>query len=228
MADQTKIQHLGIIMDGNRRWARSRGLSSSEGHRAGCEKAEEALKWCREAEIKILTLYAFSTENWQRAKSEVNFLMNIFYRVLTRDIKELHKNNIRVRIIGRKEDFSKKLQKAIKESEKLTENNTGIILNLAINYGGRQEIVDAFNKIIENPPKKITENIISQNIYTAGLPDPNLIIRTSGEMRLSGFLMWQSVYSELHFVKHHWPDFSKKDFNDALANFTARQRRFGK
>ncbi|MBI4920036.1 di-trans,poly-cis-decaprenylcistransferase [Candidatus Azambacteria bacterium] len=228
MADQTKIQHLGIIMDGNRRWARSRGLSPSEGHRAGCEKAKEVLKWCREAEIKILTLYAFSTENWRRAKSEVNFLMNIFYRILTKDIKELHKNNVRVRIVGRKEDFSEKLQKAIEESEKLTENNTGIILNLAINYGGRQEIVDAFNKIMENPPKKITENIISQNIYTAGLPDPNLIIRTSGEMRLSGFLMWQSVYSELRFVKRHWPDFSKKDFNDALADFANRQRRFGK
>jgi len=225
---EQKLQHLGIIMDGNRRWAKARGLSAFEGHRAGYRKIEDILKWCRDAGIKILTLYVFSTENWQRAKDEVDFLMKLFYLVFTRDIKELHKNNVCVRVIGRKEGLSKKLQEVIKKSEELTKNNTGGMLNLAINYGGRQEVVDAFNKILKSPLKEITEEIILQNLYTAGLPDPDLIIRTSGEFRISGFLLWQSAYSEFYFTKHHWPEFSKHDFDDALADFANRQRRFGK
>jgi len=225
---EQKLQHLGIIMDGNRRWAKARGLSAFEGHRAGYRKIEDILKWCRDAGIKILTLYVFSTENWQRAKDEVDFLMKLFYLAFTRDIKELHKNNVCVRVIGRKEGLSKKLQEVIKKSEELTKNNTGGMLNLAINYGGRQEVVDAFNKILKSPLKEITEEIILQNLYTAGLPDPDLIIRTSGEFRISGFLLWQSAYSEFYFTKHHWPEFSKHDFDDALADFANRQRRFGK
>jgi len=215
-------------MDGNRRWATARRLPSFEGHRAGHKKIEDVLRWCRDAEIKILTLYAFSIENWQRPKKEVDFLMKLFYLALTKDIKKLHKNNICVRVIGRKKGLPEKIQKAIKKSEELTKNNTAIILNLAINYGGRPELVDAFNKILKNPPKKITEDLISQNVYTAGLPDPDLIIRTSGEKRLSGFLTWQSAYSEFCFIKHHWPEFSKEDFNDVLNDFANRQRRFGK
>ena len=214
-------------MDGNRRWATTRRLPSFEGHRAGYKKVEDILNWCRDAGIKILTLYAFSTENWQRSKKEVDFLMKLFYLAFTKDIKELHKNNICVRVIGRKNGLSEKIQKAIKRSEELTKNNTAIILNLAINYGGRPELVDAFNKILKNPPKEITEDLISKNIYTAGLPDPDLIIRTSGERRLSGFLTWQSAYSELYFIKRHWPKFSKEDFDDALNDFANRQRRFG-
>jgi len=214
-------------MDGNRRWATTRRLPSFEGHRAGYKKVEDILNWCRDAGIKILTLYAFSTENWQRSKKEVDFLMKLFYLAFTKDIKELHKNNICVRVIGRKNGLSEKIQKAIKRSEELTKNNTAIILNLAINYGGRPELVDAFNKILKNPPKEITEDLISKNIYTAGLPDPDLIIRTSGERRLSGFLTWQSAYSELYFIKRHWPEFSKEDFDDALNDFANRQRRFG-
>ena len=224
---KSKIKHLGIIMDGNRRWATTRRLPSFEGHRAGYKKVEDILNWCRDAGIKILTLYAFSTENWQRSKKEVDFLMKLFYLAFTKDIKELHKNNICVRVIGRKNGLSEKIQKAIKRSEELTKNNTAIILNLAINYGGRPELVDAFNKILKNPPKEITEDLISKNIYTAGLPDPDLIIRTSGERRLSGFLTWQSAYSELYFIKRHWPEFSKEDFNDILNDFASRQRRFG-
>ncbi|MDO8743068.1 MAG: polyprenyl diphosphate synthase [Candidatus Azambacteria bacterium] len=225
---KSKIKHLGIIMDGNRRWAASRQLPSFEGHRIGYKKIEDVLRWCRGAEIKILTLYAFSTENWQRSKKEVDFLMKLFHLALTKDIKKLHKNNICVRVIGRKKDLSEKIQKAVKRAEELTKNNTAIILNLAINYGGRLELVDAFNKIIKNPPKEITEDLISKNIYTAGLPDPDLIIRTSGERRLSGFLTWQSAYSEFYFIKRHWPEFSKEDFNDILNDFANRQRRFGK
>ncbi len=228
-------------MDGNRRWAKARRLPSFEGHRTGgYKKVEDILNWCRDAGIKILTLYAFSTENWQRSKKEVDFLMKLFYLALTKDIKKLHKNNICVRVIGRKKGLSEKIQKAIKKSEELTKNNTAIVLNLAINYGGRLELVDAFNKILKNlpatlrvarragPPKEITDDLISQNVYTAGLPDPDLIIRTSGEKRLSGFLTWQSAYSEFCFIKHHWPEFSKEDFNNILNDFTNRQRRFGK
>jgi len=225
---EQKIYHLGIIMDGNRRWAKARGLPPFEGHRAGYKKVEEVLRWCKEAGIKILTLFAFSTENWQRSKEEVNFLMKLFFQALSKDVKKLHENNVRVRVIGRREGLSKKLQEAIEKAEKLTENNTGVILNLAINYGGRAELVDAFKKMIANPQKEITEETISQNLYTVGLPDPDLIIRTSGEQRLSGFLTWQSVYSELLFINRYWPEFSKEDFEMVLAEFANRQRRYGK
>lgn len=225
---ESKIQHLAIIMDGNRRWAKTRGLPPFEGHRAGYKKIEEMLNWCRDAGIKILTLFAFSTENWQRPKEEVDFLMKLFLLALTRDIKKLHKNKVRVRIIGRREGLPEKLKEAIKKSEELTKNNGGGTLNLAINYGGRPELADAFKKIAKNPPEEITEETISQNLYTAGLPDPDLIIRTSGEQRLSGFLTWQSAYSELLFINHHWPEFSKEDFDAALADFANRQRRFGR
>lgn len=222
------VKHLGIIMDGNRRWAKAQGLPTFEGHRAGYNKIDEVLRWCRDAGVKTLTLFAFSTENWQRAKDEVDFIMGLFYQAFTDDIKKLHKNNIRVRLIGRKDGLTEKLQEAVRKAEELTQNNDGCNLNLAINYGGRPELVDACKKILKNPPAEITEETISQNLYTAGQPDPDLIIRTSGEQRLSGFLTWQSAYSELLFVSHHWPDFSKQDFDDALTNFANRQRRFGK
>ncbi len=152
---EPKIKHLGIIMDGNRRWAKARRLPFFEGHRAGYKKIEGVLHWCHDAGIKILTLYAFSTENWQRPKKEVDFLMKLFYLAFTKNIKKLHKNNICVRVIGRKKGLSEKIQKAIKKSEELTKNNTAIILNLAINYGGRLELVDAFNKILKIHPKKL-------------------------------------------------------------------------
>lgn len=228
--EQKIPQHLAIIMDGNRRWARARGLKPFDGHKAGYKKLGDVLKWCKETGVKILTLYAFSTENWKRPKQEVDFLMRLFYSALTKNIKKLQKNNVRLRIIGHKEDLPKKLQTAIKKAEKLTENNTSGILNLAINYGGRQELVDAFNKILSSrggPPKKVSEELVSKNIYNAGFPEPDLIIRTSGELRLSGFLLWESAYSEFYFTKHHWPEFSKEDFAGALATFAKRQRRFG-
>jgi len=215
-------------MDGNRRWAKSQGLPSFEGHRAGYKKVGELLEWCREAKIETLTLFAFSTENWQRAKDEVDFLMGLFYQVFNHDIKKLHENKVRVRLIGRKETLPDNLAKAIKAAEELTQDNIGYNLNFAINYGGGAELLDAFKKILKNPPEEITEETITNNLYTAGQSDPDLIIRTSGEQRLSGFLTWQSAYSELLFIQHHWPEFSQQDFNDALTNFANRHRRFGK
>ena len=226
--EEQKIKHLAIIMDGNRRWARNHGLSTSEGHYAGYKKIEEVLDLCREAGIETLTLFAFSTENWKREKREVNFLMKLFYLAFNKDVKKLHKDKVRVHLIGSREGLSKKLQKAICEAEELTKNNTDGTLNLAINYGGRLELLNAFKKILKNPPSDITEETISENLYTAGQSDPDLIIRTSGEQRLSGFLTWQSVYSELLFIKHHWPEFSRQDFDNAITDFYNKQRRFGK
>jgi undecaprenyl diphosphate synthase len=223
-----EVKHLGIIMDGNRRWAAAKGLPPFEGHRAGYKKAEEVLNWCRDAGVRTLTLFAFSTENWQRTKKEVNFLISLFYLAFGRDAKRLHKNNVQLHLIGRREGLPKKFREAVAVAEELTKKNTGSVLNLAINYGGRAELVDALQKILKNPPAKITEETIAQNLYTAGQADPDLIIRTSGERRLSGFLTWQSAYSELSFIDHYWPEFSKKDFDDALADFAKRQRRFGK
>jgi undecaprenyl diphosphate synthase len=223
-----KVNHLGIIMDGNRRWAKARNLPSFKGHEAGYKKVEEVLNWCREKQIKILTLYSFSTENWQRPEKEVKFLMKLFELALYRDIKKLHQNNVCLKVIGQRHKLPLKVRQGIIQAEKLTRNNTGGILNLAINYGGRQELVSAFNKILKKGLKKITPETITKNLYTAGLPDPDLIIRTSGEQRLSGFLIWQSAYSELLFIKPNWPEFSQKDFNQALTDFNQRQRRFGK
>lgn len=221
-------RHLAVIMDGNRRWAKKRGLNPWDGHRAGYAKAKEMLDWCRGAGIEILTLYSFSTKNWKRSKTEVNFILNLFYFLLTKEIDEIHKNNTRFRVIGSRNNLTEKLKNAIEKAENLTKNNNGGILNLAFNYEGREEITSAFNKILKKRFKEITEDIISQNLYTAGILDPDLIIRTSGEMRLSGFMPWQSSDAEFYFTKKCWPDFSKKDFNMALRDFSARQRRFGK
>ncbi|MFH1253123.1 MAG: polyprenyl diphosphate synthase [Candidatus Uhrbacteria bacterium] len=223
----TKIQHLAIIMDGNRRWARAQGLPPLEGHRVGYHKVSEVLGWCQEAGIKTLTLYAFSTENWKRSEEEVKWLMDLIKLLFTKDAKELHQKNVRVKVLGKKEGLNPTLQQAIKEAEELTANNTDFNLNLAINYGGRQELVDAFNKILKNPPAEVTEKIIEENLYSVGQLDPDLIIRTSGELRTSGFLLWQGAYSELYFCQHNWPEFSREDFNEALENFAERQRRFG-
>lgn len=225
---ETDIKHLGIIMDGNRRWAREHGLPAFEGHRAGYGKVEEVAKWCQETGIKYLTLFAFSTENWQRSKDEVALLMQLLNLAFTKDIRKLHESNVRVRVIGKRQSLPEGLQKAIENAEALTEKNFGFNLNLAISYGGRQEIVDAFNRILKEPPQAITEEVITRNIYTSGMPDPDLVIRTSGELRTSGFLLWQSAYAELYFTNKYWPEFSKEDFEAALGDFTDRQRRFGK
>ena len=219
-------QHLGIILDGNRRWARKKGLSLFEGHKRGLEKVKKVIKWCRDKGIKILTLFVFSTENWKRSKKEINYLMKLAEEILSENLKELQREGIRVRVIGQKERLPKPLREAITEAEETTKNNKGMILNFALSYGGRAEIVQAIKNIIKKKisPKRISENIISQNLWTSDL---DLIIRTGKEQRLSNFLIWQAAYSELYFLKKYWPDFTEKDLDRALRDYTRRQRRLG-
>ncbi len=220
--------HLGIIVDGNRRWAKERGLPTFAGHRQGLKKVKEVIKWCKQQGIKILTLFVFSTENWKRSKIEVNYLMKLFKQTFNKkNIKEIDKDGIRVRVIGQREKLEKSLQKAIKDVEELTKSNKEMTLNFALSYGGRAEIVEVIKKIIEKkiPSEKITEDIISQNLWTSDL---DLIIRTGMEQRISNFLIWQAAYSELYFCKKYWPAFTEKDLEEALEEYNRRQRRFGK
>lgn len=223
--------HLGIIIDGNRRWAKEKGLPAFEGHRRGLDNVQKIGEWCRKKGVKILTIFAFSTENWNRVKREVNYLMRIFALSLNgKYIKELQEKNIKLQVIGQKERLPKFLQTKIKKAEELTKNGKEGILNLAISYGGRPEIVQAIKNIIKRKisANEITEELINRNLWTTGLPYPDLIIRTGGEQRLSNFLPWQSAYSELYFTKKYWPEFTEKDLDKALLNFSRRQRRFGK
>ncbi|MCK4744483.1 di-trans,poly-cis-decaprenylcistransferase [Candidatus Parcubacteria bacterium] len=224
-----QLKHLAIIMDGNRRWAKSKGLSTIEGHSKGGDTFKKICKLCFERDIKILTVYAFSVENWNRTKKEIGYLMKLFKKVTTENLKYFKKNNIKVNIIGKISDLSKDLQEAVRNLHNATKDYTDLILNIAINYGGRVEIVDAIKRIVKNkiPLEKIDEKTVSENIYTADIQDPELIIRTSGEQRLSGFLLWQSPYSELYFPKVCWPDFSEKDLDEAIEWFNNRKRRFG-
>jgi len=223
--------HLGIIIDGNRRWARKRGLPSFEGHRRGLNKVNKIGEWCRKRGVKILTLYIFSTENWNRSKTEVSYLMKLFARALSKkNIQELIQKGIKLKVIGQRERLPKSLQKIIKEAEGLTKKGKKGILNLAISYGGRTEIIQAVKSIIKKkiPVNKITEDLISKNLWTGDLPYPDLIIRTGGEQRLSNFFTWQSAYSEFYFTKKYWPEFTEEDLDKALLDFSLRQRRFGK
>lgn len=223
--------HLGIIIDGNRRWAKKRGLPSFEGHRRGLDRVNKIGEWCRKRGVKILTLYTFSTENWNRSKKEISFLMKLLSKALNRkNVKELHQRKIKLQVIGQKERLPRSLQQRIKEAEGLTQNNKEGILNLAISYGGRPEIVQAVKNIIKKkvPASKITEDLINRNLWTVDLPEPDLIIRTGGAQRLSNFLTWQSIYSELYFTKKYWPEFTEKDLDEALLDYSRRQRRFGR
>ncbi|MFH1315842.1 MAG: polyprenyl diphosphate synthase [Candidatus Uhrbacteria bacterium] len=223
------IKHLAIILDGNRRWARSRNLPTFEGHRRGYDRVKEVGDWCLARRIKYLTVYAFSTENWKRSQEEVGYLMDLLYLALTKEVDYYVQRNIRLRVIGRRRELSDKLIKAINEAEDRTKNNTAAQINLCINYGGRAEIVAGVQKLIDAgiSSDKVTEEIFADQLWTAGLPDPELIIRTSGEHRLSGFLTWSGVYSELLFIDKHWPDFAEQDLDDALTWFSNRSRRFG-
>lgn len=223
------VRHLGIIMDGNRRWAKKRGLPALEGHRRGYGTFKRVGEWCLDRGIDILTVYAFSAENWNRSKKEVNYLMKLLSLALSSEVNDLHRKNIRISVIGRVKELPQHLQKHISQAMELTKNNTRGTLQLAINYGGRHEIVDAVKKVMRTAKSAsaITEKSMSAAMYTAGQPDPDLIIRTSGEQRTSGFLTWQSVYSELLFIKKNWPDFTERDLDDALQEFARRQRRFG-
>jgi len=223
------LYHLGIIIDGNRRWAKERGLPVFEGHRKGAEVVKKVIKWVKDREIKILTLFVFSTENWKRSKTEANYLMNLLKRALLNKklIQEINKNRIKLRVIGQKEKLSSSLQKTIEKVEESTKNNNKMIVNFALSYGGRAEIVETIKNIIKKkiPPEKITEDVVSQNLWTSDL---DLLIRTGKEQRISNFLIWQAAFSELYFCKKYWPDFTEKDLDVALQDYNQRQRRFGK
>jgi undecaprenyl diphosphate synthase len=225
--------HVAIIMDGNGRWARERGLSRIRGHRAGVESIRVIVRAAGEIGIRFLTLYAFSAENWKRPKREVSSLMSLLKRFLKREERELNKNNVRLRTIGRIHGLPGDVQEWIAIVEKSTSNNTGLTLVLALNYGSRAEIEDAVRAIAgrcvrgEIVPGDIDEELVSRNLYTAGMPDPDLLIRTSGEMRISNFLLWQVSYAELYVTPVYWPDFRRHHFAKALLEYQNRERRFG-
>lgn len=222
-------EHVAIIMDGNGRWAKQHGLPRTEGHRHGVENLRRILEAAVESNVKILTIYAFSTENWNRPKYEVEMLMRLLELFLERELDELHKNGVQIRHIGELDGVPARLQRRIKKGLELTKNNTRLILNVAFNYGGRDEIVRAVRRIVEAgiPADQITEDVISQYLYTCGLPDPDLIIRTSGELRVSNFLIWQGSYSEYYATPTYWPDFDEIEFRKALEEYGTRKRRFG-
>ena len=225
--------HIGVIMDGNGRWAKKRGLPRSAGHQAGADTLKKIVTECNNMGIKYITVYAFSTENWKRPKEEVNFLMNLLLSYLRDSEKTLAKENVVIRAIGGREELSEEIRAQIKKTEEFTKNNTGIVMNIALNYGSREELVRAAKKIAARAKSgeieidSITEDMISSELYTAGQPDPDLIIRTSYELRLSNFLMWQSAYSELYFTKTLWPDFSVRDLHNAILEYQSRNRRYG-
>lgn len=226
----TTPTHIGIIMDGNRRWAKEHGLSVAEGHRQGYLTLKHIAKAGLKRGIKYLTAYAFSSENWARDKQEVDDIMKLLVWALKHEVKELHKEGIRLRVIGSKLKFGAATARAILHAEELTKNNKRATLLLCLDYGGQQEIVDAVKRIAADgiPAEKITPAMITKHLYAPDVPAPDIIVRTSGEERLSGFLMWESVYSELAFVKKAWPDFDEQALDDVLADYANRQRRFGK
>ena len=222
-------RHVAIIMDGNGRWAKARGLPRTEGHRAGTENLRRILKACVEFGVEILTIYAFSTENWNRPRAEVRMLMRILESVIDRELKELDESGVQIRHIGEIEQIEPRLQRKIQQACAFTKDNTKLILNVAFNYGGRDEIVQAVRRIVADgiPAEKIDEDLISSYMYTRDLPDPDLIIRTSGEMRTSNFLTWQGTYSEYYFTPKYWPDFDKVELHKALVEYSHRTRRYG-
>lgn len=223
-------RHVAIIMDGNGRWALSRGLPRLAGHKAGTENLRRIIRASVEFGVKYLTIYAFSTENWGRPPEEVQGLMFILEDVLNRELAELHKEGVQLRHIGRLERLAPNLQEKVLDAIELTKNNDRLILNVAFNYGGRDEIVHAIQNIIKDgiPPEEVTEALVSRYLYTAGVPDPDLIVRPSGELRVSNFLIWQGAYSELYVTPKYWPDFDKEEYRRALEAFASRDRRYGK
>jgi undecaprenyl diphosphate synthase len=221
--------HVAIIMDGNGRWARARGLPRLAGHRAGTENLRRIIESCVEFGIEYLTIYAFSTENWGRPVDEVEGLMNIFDDVFNRELNALHKQGAQLRHIGRLEGIRPSMIEKIKRGVEMTKNNSRLILNVAFNYGGRDEILHAVQSIVESgiQPQDVTPELIEQHLFTSGSPDPDLVIRTSGEMRTSNFLLWQSAYSEWYFPEVYWPDFGRKQLLEAIQEYNQRERRFG-
>jgi len=223
-------QHVAIIMDGNGRWALQRGLPRLAGHKAGTENLRRVIRSTVEFGVKYLTIYAFSTENWGRPPEEVKGLMYILEDVIDRELNELHKEGVQLRHIGRLERLAPSLQEKVLEAIDVTKNNDRLVVNIAFNYGGRDEIVQAIQRMMKDgvPPEKVTDELVSQYLYTVGVPDPDLIIRTSGELRVSNFLIWQAAYSEWYITPTFWPDFDKDEYRRALEAFSHRDRRYGK
>lgn len=221
--------HVAIIMDGNGRWAISRGLPRLAGHRAGTENLRRVIRASVEFGVKYLTIYAFSTENWGRPPEEVQGLMRILEDVIDKELAELHKEGVQLRHIGRLERLAPTLQEKVLDAIEVTKNNTRLVLNIAFNYGGRDELVHAIQQMIEDgvSADQVTDEMVSRYLYTAGVPDPDLIIRTSGELRVSNFLIWQAAYSEWYITPTYWPDFDKEEYHRALEAFAQRDRRYG-
>jgi undecaprenyl diphosphate synthase len=223
--------HLAVIMDGNGRWAQRRHLPRIAGHRTGVKTARVIIEACSRLHIPCLTLYAFSLENWRRPQAEVEFLMRLLREYLKRELPTMQENNIRLQFIGRSDNLPESIRADMSEGMRLTAGNTGMRLILALNYGARAELVDAFQSILDearaNPAFKVDEHSISDRLYTAGLPDPDLLIRTSGEMRLSNFLLWQIAYAEIYVTQVLWPDFSRARLLEALVDYQKRERRYG-
>jgi len=221
--------HIGIIMDGNGRWALSRGLPRMAGHRAGTENLRRIIEACIEFGIKYLTIYAFSTENWGRPTAEVQGLLRIFESVIDDELQELHDEGVRVRHIGRLDRLKPSFRKKVLDAIEYTKDNDRLVLNVAFNYGGRDEIVCAIQSMIRDgiKPEDVTSDMVNRYLFTAGVPDPDLIIRTSGELRGSNFLIWQGAYSEWYFPATYWPDFDKEELRKALEEYNQRERRFG-
>jgi undecaprenyl diphosphate synthase len=230
MVKETHLQHIAIIMDGNRRWAKEKNLPSAMGHKKGVDALKTTLRACDDFGIKYLTVYAFSTENWNRKKEEVDFLMELLALTLTNELAEMHAEGVVISFIGDTTKLSSKLQKILKNSVETTKNNNGVHLQIAFNYGSRDEIVHAVKNIVSQgvKPEDITEELISKNLYTSKIPDPDLLIRTGGEKRISNYLLWQIAYSEILVVKEFWPEFDKCALANAVEEFHNRQRRFGK
>ena len=231
--DLTRLpRHVAVIMDGNGRWAQKRHLPRIAGHRAGTRSARTSIETCARLKIEALTLYAFSVENWRRPKAEIDFLMQLLREYLRKEMPLLQKNNIRMRFLGRIEELPAGVQNDVRDAMEKTAGNTGMVLCVALNYGGRAEIVDAMNAILaerngHGAPDKVTEAQLSSHLYTDGLPDPDLLIRTSGEMRVSNFLLWQIAYAEIFVTETLWPDFHRAQLLEALLEFQKRERRYG-
>jgi len=226
---ETELKHIAIIMDGNRRWANKKHLPTAAGHKKGVDSLKKTLKACHEFGVKYLTVYAFSTENWNRKPDEVNFLMELLANTIKSELKELNKNSVVIKFIGDTTKLNKKLQKILNNAEGVTKNNTGVNLQIAFNYGARAEITNAVKEIIKEgiPEENITEEIVSRHLYTSNIPDPDLLIRTGGEMRVSNYLLWQIAYSEIVVIPGFWPEFDKEKLAECIREFGKRNRRWG-
>lgn len=231
---QLNFKHVAIIMDGNRRWAKERFLPSAVGHQRGVVALKDTIKSCNNFGVEFLTVYAFSTENWNRKPEEVEFLMDLLAKTISNELEELHSNNVRIKFIGDISVLNKGLKQILNNAEFVTKDNTGVKLQIAFNYGARAEIVNAMKTIAkqieqgELSSNEVTEELISNNLYTTSIPEPDLLIRTGGEMRISNYLLWQIAYSELLVIDKYWPDFNKETLAEAILEFKNRNRRFGK